>query len=137
MPNITHQMHVPHDQSAFTSILRADGRKVIGASRPVFSFAYDAMNFMASQQVYFIGQEMIAMSQAQIEEVIAFLETLHVSEVATRILADNVRHLQFLKQTDWYVTRHFETGKPIPEDIAQARARARDAIQTVDASALA
>ncbi|MGH1413635.1 MAG: hypothetical protein ACRBB0_09075 [Pelagimonas sp.] len=30
-----------------------------------------------------------------------------------------------LKATDWYVIRQVETGIPVPEDIAKARAEAR------------
>ena len=35
---------------------------------------------------------------------------------------------QYLTDTDWYGQRAFETGVPIPEDIATARAEARAAI---------
>ncbi|WP_151718683.1 hypothetical protein [Gemmobacter serpentinus] len=31
----------------------------------------------------------------------------------------------YLTETDWYVTRQAETGTPIPDDIAAARAKAR------------
>lgn len=33
---------------------------------------------------------------------------------------------QFLNSTDWYVTRMQETGKPIPQDISDKRAAARE-----------
>ena len=32
---------------------------------------------------------------------------------------------EYLKQTDWYVTRYAETGELIPEEISQKRAEAR------------
>lgn len=32
---------------------------------------------------------------------------------------------QYLKDTDWYVTRKAETGKAVPEDILTKRAQAR------------
>lgn len=31
----------------------------------------------------------------------------------------------YLKNTDWYVTRMMETGKPIPDDVLQKRQEAR------------
>ncbi len=33
--------------------------------------------------------------------------------------------LAYLRETDWFVTRQAETGKPIPEDVAEKRAAAR------------
>ncbi len=33
---------------------------------------------------------------------------------------------KYLKDTDWYAVRLVETGKPIPEDILQARKLARE-----------
>ncbi len=35
----------------------------------------------------------------------------------------------YLAQTDWYVIRFAETGTPVPEDVASARAAARAAIK--------
>lgn len=32
---------------------------------------------------------------------------------------------QYLDDTDWYVTRYAETGKPIPEDVTAKRAECR------------
>lgn len=32
---------------------------------------------------------------------------------------------QYLRDTDWYVTRHAETGEAIPAEITQKRAEAR------------
>ena len=40
----------------------------------------------------------------------------------------NSESLEYLKSTDWYVTRHAETGVAVPEAITLARAAARAAI---------
>jgi hypothetical protein len=37
-----------------------------------------------------------------------------------------VRARAYLAETDWYVTRAAETGKPIPDDIKAARKVARE-----------
>lgn len=37
----------------------------------------------------------------------------------------NIESLDYLKSTDWYVTRHAETGVAIPASITTARAEAR------------
>ena len=40
----------------------------------------------------------------------------------------NSESLEYLKSTDWYVTRHAETGVAVPADVTTARAAARAAI---------
>ena len=35
----------------------------------------------------------------------------------------------YLRDTDWYVTRLMETGKEIPADVAEARAKARETLK--------
>lgn len=45
------------------------------------------------------------------------------------ILAEkNALARNYLKNTDWYVTRFAETGTPIPQDILDKRAAAREAV---------
>lgn len=43
-------------------------------------------------------------------------------------LDESEKALKYLAETDWYVVRFAETGKPIPEDILAARAAAREKI---------
>jgi hypothetical protein len=40
----------------------------------------------------------------------------------------NQESLKYLKDSDWYVTRQAETGKPIPEDVSAKRKTARESI---------
>ena len=40
----------------------------------------------------------------------------------------NSESLEYLKSTDWYITRHAETGVAVPADVTTARAAARAAI---------
>ena len=40
----------------------------------------------------------------------------------------NSESLEYLKSTDWYITRHAETGVAVPDDVTTARAEAREAI---------
>jgi hypothetical protein len=50
-------------------------------------------------------------------------------EIAANTQAEvNSTARQYLTDTDWYGQRAFETGVPIPEDIATARAEARAVI---------
>ncbi len=41
----------------------------------------------------------------------------------------NDLYLNYLNETDWYVTRKFETGKAIPQEVLIKRQEARAAIQ--------
>ena len=40
----------------------------------------------------------------------------------------NSESLEYLKSTDWYITRHAETAVAVPDDVTTARAAARAAI---------
>ena len=40
----------------------------------------------------------------------------------------NAQSRAYLAETDWYVTRFAETGVPIPDEIKQKRAEAREAV---------
>jgi hypothetical protein len=44
---------------------------------------------------------------------------------------NNQIHLDYLKETDWYVTRKADAGTAIPDDITAARALARSSIVEV------
>ena len=39
----------------------------------------------------------------------------------------NSESLEYLKSTDWYITRHAETAVAVPADVTTARAAAREA----------
>ena len=56
----------------------------------------------------------------ELPEAIAEIEAQAVSE------KEKAEARQFLNSTDWYVTRMQETGKPIPQDILDQRAAARE-----------
>ena len=48
-------------------------------------------------------------------------------EIQNRCLI-NINAQDYLASTDWYVTRHAETGVAVPADVTTARAAARAAI---------
>lgn len=45
--------------------------------------------------------------------------------VAQELVEAQAKATEYLRSTDWYVTRLAETGKPIPKDVLTARAEAR------------
>jgi hypothetical protein len=51
------------------------------------------------------------------------------SEIAANTQAEtNATSQAYLDSTDWYITRHAETGVAVPDEITTARASARAAI---------
>jgi hypothetical protein len=45
---------------------------------------------------------------------------------AAALAAEKAKAQAYLASTDWYVVRHAETGKAIPADVMDARAKARE-----------
>jgi hypothetical protein len=123
---ITDQMIIP--PSGNISILKADGRHVLAIERPQFSFAYHAIKYIPAVQEILIDGQALAMTDAQREEVAAFLAGVEPDETLSLKVAENQRNRRFLNETDWYVVRHAETGVGIPADILELRAGARAAI---------
>lgn len=121
-------MIVPANPRANVSIMR-DGRHIAGPTRPVFSFEYDALQFSMNVRSYVHAGVEVAMNEAQIAEVLHFLNHLDVSEARSRRYAQSRQLIDYLASTDWYVIRALETGVPVPQDVTEARARAREAIQ--------
>ena len=51
------------------------------------------------------------------------------AEIAANAQAElNATSQAYLASTDWYITRHAETGVAVPDDVTTARAEAREAI---------
>ena len=51
------------------------------------------------------------------------------AEIAANTQAElNATSQAYLDSTDWYITRHAETGVAVPDEITTARAAAREAI---------
>ena len=51
------------------------------------------------------------------------------AEIAANAQAEtNATSQEYLASTDWYITRHAETGVAVPADVTTARAAARAAI---------
>lgn len=127
---ITDQMVIPPNGGNI-SILKADGRHVLSAERPQFSFPYEAMKFISAVQEYLYQGQTITMTPAQIAEVSTFLAGIEPDPVLSAKVVENRKNRQFLDQTDWYVIRQIETGVAVPADILQRRAEARAAIHQI------
>lgn len=48
-----------------------------------------------------------------------------------KLLADIEIYEEYLANTDWYITRKIENGKPVPEDVLAKREEARNIISNI------
>lgn len=69
--------------------------------------------------------------EAAVEGYDAFIAHAENDRRLDQLRADNQVHLDYLKETDWYVTRKADSGAAIPDDITEARALARASIVEV------
>lgn len=122
-------MIIPVYQNALVSIMK-NNRSITGNIRPQFSFQYDGIQYSMTAQHILLNGEVYQMTADQQKEVDDFLETVNPSEEASRQYAENLKHLQYLRSTDWYVIRKTETGVEIPMDILESRRLAREAIDS-------
>lgn len=85
-----------------------------------------------SKEQELIRQEIIALkaeakeTQELIKTKDDLLDCWHEISAAQALI--NAEAEAYLKETDWYVTRKHEEGKDIPQDVQDARARAKEAI---------
>lgn len=70
---------------------------------------------------YFDANGEYPLYDEELEELVFTPEQLEEMET----MASRLDAKQYLKKTDWYVTRQAETGAPIPDDISQKRTEAR------------
>jgi len=122
----TTQMVIP--PVGVVAVLKLDGTQLFCSVRPLFSFEYGALRFLNSVQEFQLGAEVIQMTNRQIAEVDAYLETVQENLPLSRQVLQNKTSREQLAATDWYVTRFVETGVPIPPDITTARQLARTLI---------
>ena len=69
-----------------------------------------------------INSSKVALDEALITAEITRLESLEPQRLV------NSESLEYLKATDWYVTRFTESGVAVPADVTQARTDARLAV---------
>jgi hypothetical protein len=102
------------------------GEQTLSANiKPEFSFEYEALAYDGATRQFRSGNEDHELTDEQVQEVEAFITTIESDPVAQT----NMESLQYLAETDWYVTRKFETGKAIPQEVLIKRQTAREAIQ--------
>jgi hypothetical protein len=101
------------------------GEQTLSANiKPEFSFEYEALAYDGATRQFRSGNEDQELTEEQVQEVEAFITTIESDPVAQT----NMESLQYLAETDWYVTRKYETGKAIPQEVLIKRQEAREDI---------
>lgn len=111
----------------YSSLMKGD-QPFLSSLRPTFSFQYSSIQFSASEKSYFFNNEKYEMTPEQIAEVDAYIASVDPDPEITAQVVINIESKKYLARTDWYVIRFLESGVPIPEDVAQARADARERV---------
>jgi len=102
------------------------GEQTLSANiKPEFSFEYSALAYDGATRQYRQGAEDIELTDEQVAEIEAFIASVESDPVAQL----NMESLQYLASTDWYLTRKFETGVAVPQEVLIKRQEAREAIQ--------
>lgn len=99
------------------------------SARPPMSFDYDILTYTDEEKTVFHNFSKRDLTPSELTEVSQYIDSIQEDTELTQKMARNAQAAQILHQTDWYVTRSFETGKPIPDHILALRQSARDMIQ--------
>ena len=105
--------------------IRKGDQTLSAGIKPEFTFAYDALAYDSiSLAKYQHENAEYTLTEAEITEVEDYIASV-TPDATTQ---NNMDSLMYLAETDWYVTRHAETGVAVPADVTAARTAARLAI---------
>ena len=111
----------------FQSVLKqADGSYLRSSERPPMSFDYEVLTFTNSQKTRFWNNQSINLTQDEIAEVQAYIDTIEADDNLSETMAQIHQSKKILAATDWYVVRKMEIGTEIPENITLMRTKARE-----------
>lgn len=97
-------------------------REIHGDNMPA-----DVVEITAEQHVALIEGQALGKEIVPDKKGYPVLKNVTISKEEKRRIADQQARV-YLASTDWYVMRLQETGKPIPQEILDARQAARDSI---------
>jgi len=95
---------------------------------PSLSFQYDTFKYLDNRQTYTVGDVEFNMDESQKAEIREIMRDIKEDKELTQNLSENIKALNYLKSTDWYITRKVEIGKEVPQDILDKRKLARESI---------
>lgn len=117
----------------FQSVLKqADGSYLRSSERPPMSFDYEVLTFTNSQKTRFWNNQSINLTEDEIAEVQAYINTIEADDNLSETMAQIHQSKKILVATDWYVVRKMEIGTEIPENITLMRTKAREIIDEAE-----
>lgn len=93
---------------------------------PYYKDQLECLHFLSDTDVFNGGELLLPSGCVQITEENAY--ALQMSNQEENQLHKNNAARQYLTDTDWYVIRNIETGKPIPGEVLEKRSNARNLI---------
>jgi len=108
------------------SLIEKDGKRLEAFMKPEFSFQYDDVQFHETSQGFVLNDNWTDFTAEQAQELTTYIDS-QVEDPQGKI---NFESLNYLAETDWYITRLAESGVAVPADVTTARAAARLAVVT-------
>ena len=120
--------HQPSNNGAFQKNTEYGIFSDLLTVKPTFSFEYTSFNYIEQTNQFNIDG--VDMTSEQKTEVLMAINNFVIPN--NFIVHNKIRKaLDYLSQTDWYITRFIETQKPIPNEISLKRENAREYISNV------
>ena len=108
-----------------TCHIRRGDQTLTANIKPEFSFEYSALVYNGIDRQFRQGTEDHDLTESQAQEIEDFIASVESDPVAQT----NLDSQMYLADTDWYLTRKFETGVAVPQEVLIKRQAAREAIQ--------
>ena len=115
-----------------STLKQADGSYLRSSERPPMSFDYEVLTFTNSQKTRFWNNQSINLTEDEIAEVQAYINTIEADDNLSETMAQIHQSKKILAATDWYVVRKMEIGTEIPENITLMRTKAREIIDEAE-----
>ena len=113
----------------FGTVLRFDNGNILRSSeRPPYSFDYEVVTYTSSTKTRYWQGVSYNLTDEEITEVETFMNSIDGDEELSKQMAQAHQARKILQSTDWYVIRFLETGTPVPDNITQMRAQARELV---------
>lgn len=99
-------------------------------AKPPMSFDYEILTYSADEKSVYLNYAKRDLTEEELTEVENYILSIQENTDFSMVMLKNMQAKEILNTTDWYVVRFLETGVPIPEDITELRAAAREQIVT-------
>lgn len=99
-------------------------------AKPPMSFDYEILTYSTEEKTVYLNYNKRDLTPEELEEVETYILSIQENKEFSLMMLKNMQAKEVLNTTDWYVIRFLETGVPIPEEVLELRAAAREEIVT-------